>query len=98
MRASWRTAWQGQDIVVFRNEVEAYRVPADQVRKVMLVHRSNGESPSDLVQAVVETADEYLIFPTETGIAGPVNFERQAYWAERGCVYWVAESKAPMPM
>lgn len=98
MRASWRTAWQGQDIVVYRNEAEVDRVHAPAIERVVLLHRGSGDSPGDLVQAVVEVGDSCLIFPADTGFAGRVNFERQAYWAERGCVFWVNESRAPLPL
>lgn len=98
MRASWRTAWQGNEIVVYRDDVEADRFDADSIQRVLLVHRGDGESPGDLVQALVELPDEYLIFPADTGFAGRVNFERQGYWAQRGCVYWVNETRAPLPM
>jgi hypothetical protein len=98
MKSSWRTAWQGQDIVVFRNEVEVDRVHAQAIERVVLVHRGSGDSPGDLVQAVVEVGDSVLIFPADTGFAGRVNFERQAFWAERGCVFWVNESRAPLPL
>ena len=56
-----------------------------------------GDSPGDLLFAIVETADEVLLFPDYTGFAGRVNFERQAFWAERGCVFWVSERHATLP-
>jgi hypothetical protein len=96
--SSWRTAWQGQNIVVLRNDDEVDRLHAPDIERVVLVHRGSGESPGDLVQAVVEIGDACLIFPADTGFAGRVNFERQAFWAERGCVYWVNEARAPMPL
>jgi len=34
MKLTWRTAWQGQDIVVYRDEVEVDRLHATQIRKV----------------------------------------------------------------
>jgi hypothetical protein len=98
MKSSWRTGWQGQDIVVFRNDTEVDRLRAGEIDRVVLVHRGSGDSPGDLVQAVVEIGDSALIFPAETGFAGRVNFERQAFWAERGCVYWVNEARAPLPL
>ena len=98
MKSSWRTAWQGQDIVVFRNDIEVDRLHAGAIDRVVLVHRGSGESPGDLVQAVVEIGDSTLIFPADTGFAGRVNFERQVFWAERGCVYWVNEARAPLPL
>jgi len=98
MRSSWRTAWQAQDIVIYRNDVEVDRLHAPDISRVILVHRGSGDSPGDLVQAVVEIGDSVLLFPADTGFAGRVNFERQAFWAERGCVYWVNESRAPLPL
>lgn len=97
MAANWRTAWQQQDIVVFRNDVEVDRIQASQVHRVVLVHRGQGSSPGDLVHAVVVLEDECVILPAETGFAGRVLFERQPFWAERGCVYWTRRSQAPLP-
>ncbi|HEY0855520.1 MAG TPA: hypothetical protein VGE16_00590 [Albitalea sp.] len=98
MSNTWRTAWQGQDIVVFRNEAEVDRFNAAQVQRVVFVYEGSGESPGDLLYAVVELADDCLILPVETGFAGRVNFERVDYWSERGCVYWVHQSRAPLPL
>ncbi len=96
--STWRTAWRGQDIVVFRGDTEADRVAANDIERVIFVYRSNGESAGDLVLAVAETAGECLVFPAETGFAGRVNFERTGYWAERACVYWVPQARAPLPL
>ena len=98
MSNTWRTAWQGQDIVVFRDEAEVDRVSAGDIERVVFVYSGNGESPGDLQHAVVETHEDCLIFPAETGFAGRVNFERVEYWADRACVYWVEQSRAPLPM
>jgi hypothetical protein len=98
MRVSWRTAWQAQDIVVYRDDVEVDRVPAASIERVVLVHRGSGDSPGDLMFAVVELADDCLLFPADTGFAGRVNFERQAFWAERGCIYWASDANASLPM
>ena len=98
MSNSWRTAWHGQDIVVYRDEVEIDRVNALKIERVVFVYEGNGESPGDLLHAVVETADDCLLFPAETGFAGRINFERVDFWAARGCVYWVQQSQAPLPM
>ncbi|MDE2092379.1 MAG: hypothetical protein KGL99_04405 [Burkholderiales bacterium] len=97
MKSSWHTAWQGMDIAVYRNDAEVDRLHAPDIERVVLVHHGSGDSPGDLVQAVVEVGDSYLIFPADTGFAGRVNFERQAFWAERACVYWVNEARAPLP-
>lgn len=97
MKSSWRTAWQGQDIVVYRNEAEVDRLHAAAIERVLLIHRGSGDSPGDLVQVVVELPDFCMIFPPDTGFAGRVNFERQSFWAEKACVYWVNEARAPLP-
>jgi hypothetical protein len=98
MRTTWRTAWQGQDIVVYREDQEVDRVSAHDIERVVFVHRDAGNSPGDLQYAIVELADECLVFPDYTGFAGRVNFERQAYWAERGCVFWVGDAHAALPV
>ena len=98
MKNHWRTAWQGQDIVVYRDEVEVDRVHAPHIERVVFVHRGAGDSPGDLTHALVELADECLIFPDYTGFAGRVNFERQAFWSERACIYWVADQRAVLPL
>jgi hypothetical protein len=94
----WRTAWHGQDIVVYRDDTEIDRVGAPRIERIVFVYSGNGESPGDLLHAVVQTAEHFLIFPADTGFAGRVNFERVDYWAERGCVYWVHQSQAPLPL
>lgn len=98
MRNTWRTAWQGQDIVVFRDDDEVDRVSAQQIQRIVFVHRGAGDSPGDLLYAVVELEEECLIFPDFTGFAGRVNFERQAFWAEKGCVFWASDTRASLPM
>ena len=98
MSNTWRTAWHGQDIVVYKDEIEIDRVNALKIERVVFVYAGNGESPGDLLHAVVETAEDCLLFPAETGFAGRVNFERVDFWGNRGCVYWVHQSRAPLPM
>jgi len=98
MRNTWRTAWQGQDIVVYRDDDEIDRLNALQIQRIVFVHRNAGDSPGDLLYAIVELEEECLIFPDFTGFAGRVNFERQAFWAEKGCVYWASDTRAALPM
>ena len=98
MKHSWRTAWQGQDIVVFRDDAEVDRLDATHIDRVVLVHRGAGDTPGDLQLAVVELRDSTLFFPADTGFAGRVNFERHAFWTELACVYWVNEARAPLPL
>jgi hypothetical protein len=37
------------------------------------------------------------LLPSDSGIAGRVYFERQPYWTERCCIYWVTGQHAPLP-
>ncbi len=98
MKVLWHTLWQGRDIAVFRNDVEVDRVDTQQIERVFQLHKGSGESPRDVVQVLVELADDCLLFGAETGFASRVNFERTDFWAERGCVHWVAHARAPLPL
>ena len=42
MSNTWRTAWQGQDIVVFRDETEVDRVSAPDIERVVFVYSGSG--------------------------------------------------------
>lgn len=99
MKPTWRTLWQQRDIVVYRNEVEVDRIASDRIARVCLVYRGTGDFPGDVVQSVVELVgdDGYVLFESNTGFAGRVNFERQSFWRERACVHWVPASRAVMP-
>lgn len=97
MKANWRTAWQGPAIVVWRDEVEVDRLDSAQIRRVVFVHRGVGDSPGDVVGALVRSEADWVVLPASTGFGGRVHFERQAFWAERACVFWVPESRAPLP-
>jgi hypothetical protein len=96
---TWRTLWQHNDIVVYRDEVEVDRLPAESIQRVYFVYRRRGDTPGDIAQSVVELADDqgYAVFEPNTGFAGRVNFERQSFWKERRCVYWVAAPLAAIP-
>jgi len=98
MSNTWRTAWPGHDIVLFRDDAEVDRVSAPQIERIIFVYRGAGESAGDLMHAVVETSEHCFLFPANTGFAGRINFERVEYWAERGCVYWIHQSQAPLPL
>ena len=37
MTHSWRTAWQVQDIIVYRDDVEVDRMPASSIDRVVFV-------------------------------------------------------------
>jgi hypothetical protein len=99
MKTNWRTLWQQQDIVVYRDEAEVDRLAAERIERVYFVYRGRGDTPNDIVQSVVELAGDegYAVFEPNTGFAGRVNFERQPFWKERNCVYWVAAPLAVLP-
>jgi hypothetical protein len=98
MRTELHTAWMGMDLVLTRADgQEVDRIPAAEIERVVLVCKGAGESPGDLVYAVIETPADAIVVPADSGIAGRVHFERQAFWAERKCIYWVSESQAALP-
>ena len=99
MKTTWRTLWVQNDIVVYRDEVEVDRLPGDRIARVFLVYRGQGDTPGDIALSVVELAGEegYALFEPHTGFAGRVNFERQSFWHERQCVYWVPAAAAVLP-
>jgi hypothetical protein len=94
----WRTAWHGQDIVVFRNDEAVDGIHAPDIQRVVFVNRAPGDSLSDLRYTLVQMPEEVVILPVETGFAGRVNFERQTFWAQQNCVYWALESQAPLAL
>lgn len=97
MKHPWHTAWHGTDIVVYRNDEEVDRFAAADVQRVIFAHRGAGDTPGDMVFAVVELGEEFILFPSDTGFAGRVHFERVQFWEEKACVYWVPESRAQLP-
>ena len=99
MKTTWRTLWQQQDIVVYRDEVEFDRFAAARIECVYLVYRGHGDTPNDIAQTIVELASDagFAVFEPETGFAGRVNFERQSFWQARCCIYWVAAPMAALP-
>lgn len=97
MRTQLHTAWQGGELVVMADDREIDRIAADDIQRVVLVCHGAGDSPGDLAFALVETPTDAVVLPPESGIAGRVHFERQAFWAERNCVYWTSESRAALP-
>ena len=43
MKTTWRTLWQQQDIVVYRDDVEVDRFAASRIESVYLVYRGQGD-------------------------------------------------------
>lgn len=97
MRTELHTAWQGMELIVSQNGQEIDRISAEDIQRVVLVCRGSGDTPGDLVFAVIETPADAVVLPADSGIAGRVHFERQAFWAQRNCIYWVSESAAALP-
>lgn len=97
MHASIQTAWQGNDLLVLRDDKEVDRIPASDIRRVILVCKRSGDTPGDLSYALIETDEHHVLLPASSGIAGRVHFERQAFWAQHPCIYWVTEAQAPLP-
>jgi len=91
------TRWQGPDLLILRNDQEVDRLPAHDIRRVILVCRHGGQSPGDLSYAVIETTDHHVLLPADSGIAGRVHFERQAFWDQRPCIYWVDDAAVELP-
>ena len=90
------TRWEGDDLVVLSQRQVTDRIAAADIRRVLLVC-AGGDTPADLEFAVVETATDHVLLPADSGIAGRVYFERQPYWTERACIYWVTGRHAPLP-
>lgn len=86
-----KTCWRGDEIVVTQGGQPIDRLRAGRIDRVMLVHAGDGESPSEVRVALFHTAGRAVLLGAESGIAGRVLFERQAYWTQRRCIYWVAE-------
>ena len=99
MKTTWRTCWRANEIVVSRDGTEVDRLPGERIARVLLVYRGQGDTPGDIVQSIVElVGDEgFALLEPLTGFADRVNFERQAFWRERQCVYWVAAASAVLP-
>lgn len=97
LHTRWNTAWSGGDIVVLRNDAEVDRIHAQDILRIVFVQSSENASAGDLVFALVELTDEFIVFPAETGLAGRVHFERQAFWAAKACVYWSDLLTAQLP-
>jgi hypothetical protein len=94
-RVQLSTRWEGDAIVVLDHDTEIDRVAAHDIQRVILV--GAGDSPSDLRFAVIETANEHVVLPAASGIAGRVHFERLGFWSQRNCVYWASDSRAVLP-
>ena len=95
--AQLRTSWQADEIVVTRGDEWIDHLRADEIGRVTLVHAAKGESPVDVRAAIFEMPDRAVLLGAASGIAGRVLFERQAFWAQRNCIYWVNERCVAWP-
>jgi len=95
-KESLDTRWEGTDLLVLDHEREVDRIASREIHRVILVC-NGGDAPKDLSFAIVETTADHIILPAASGIAGRVHFERQSFWLQRPCMYWVDESRAPLP-
>jgi len=90
-QAPVETHWRADEIVVTQGNQLIDRLRAGRIDRVTLVHTGEGESPGDVCAALFQTAGRAVLLGAASGIAGRVLFERQAYWSQRSCIYWVAE-------
>lgn len=95
--APLRTCWQADEIVATRGEVWVDRLRADDIQRVTLVHAETGDSPGEVLAALFALPDRVVLLGAMSGVAGRVLFERQAYWAQRSCIYWVSERFVTWP-
>lgn len=86
-----KACWRGDEIVVSRGAECIDRLPASDIRRVTLIHHGAGESPGDVRAALFQTTERAVLLRATSGVAGSVLFERQAYWSQRNCIYWVGE-------
>lgn len=94
---SLNTRWEDSDLLVTRDDHEIDRIAARDIQRVILVCRHGRDTPSDLRYAVIETSTDHVLLPAHSGVAGRVHFERQDFWNQRACVYWVDEARASLP-
>lgn len=87
------TCWWADEIVVTRGGEPIDRLRSGDIERVTLVHAGAGESPGEVRAALFELADRAVLLGAASGIAGRVLFERQAYWSQRSCIYWVDQSR-----
>ena len=86
-----RSSWQADEIVVTRGEELIEHLRADDIDRVTLVHADEGCSPGEVRAALFELPDRVVLLGAASGISGRVLFERQAFWSQRNCIYWVSE-------
>jgi len=91
------TSWQADEIVVTRGDEWVEQLHADEIERVTLVHCAAGESPSEVCAAIFDLPDRVVLLDAASGITGRILFERQSYWSQRNCIYWVSERSVAWP-
>jgi hypothetical protein len=91
------THWCGDEIVVARGDEAVDRLRADAIGRVTLIHAGAGESPAEVRAALFELPDRVVLLDAASGIVGRVLFERQSYWAQGNCIYWVSDQRVAWP-
>jgi hypothetical protein len=92
-QATVSTCWRADEIVVTQGGELVDRLRAGAIERVTLVHAGEGESPGEVRAALFEMTDRVVVLGAASGIAGRVLFERQAYWSQRNCIYWVDQRR-----
>ena len=92
-----QSSWQADEIVVTRGDELIDHMCADEIERVTLVHADSGDSPAEIRAAIFELRDRVVLLDATSGISGRVLFERQAFWSERNCIYWVSERCVSWP-
>ena len=95
--APLHTSWQADEIVITRGDELIDQLPAEAIERVTLVHATGGDSPGEIRAAIFELTDRIVLVGAGSGIAGRVLFERQAYWSQRACIYWISERHVSWP-
>jgi hypothetical protein len=96
-QAPVRTCWRADEIVVTQVGELIDRLRASDIERVTLVHVGDGESPGEVRAALFEMPDRAVLLGAASGIAGRVLFERQTYWSQRNCIYWVDQRRVAWP-
>ena len=95
--AQVHTCWRCDEIVVSLGTQSVDRLRAGDIERVTLIHGGEGESPAEVRAVLFETAERAVLLGAASGIAGRVLFERQAYWSQRNCIYWICEQRVAWP-
>jgi hypothetical protein len=91
-----QVCWDGPTLRVALPDGSVEQVAATDIRRVLLVC-DGGDTPEHLAFALLDCGDEHVLLPAHSGIARCVYFERQIWWTQRACIYWVTQPHALLP-